>query len=44
MDVPLKIAMKNEAMAEMTELIAEAMAEMMLPMVDSGAGWIDLAG
>lgn len=26
--------MKNEAMAEMTELIAEAIAEIMLPMVD----------
>jgi len=26
--------MKNEAIAEITELIAEAIAEMMLPMVD----------
>jgi hypothetical protein len=31
--LPLKIAMKKEAIAEMTEFIAEAMAEMMLPMV-----------
>jgi len=33
-DLPLKMAMKNEAMAEMTELIAPAMAEMMFPMID----------
>ena len=32
-DLPLKMAMKKEAMAEMTELIAEAMAEIMLPML-----------
>jgi heme/copper-type cytochrome/quinol oxidase subunit 4 len=29
--IPLKMAMKNEAMAEMTLLIALAMAEMMFP-------------
>lgn len=33
---PLKMAMMNEAMAEMTELIAPAMAEMMFPMVAGG--------
>lgn len=31
--IPLKMAMKKDAMAEMTALIAPAMAEMMLPIV-----------